>query len=83
LGACSLLLGTIRCFLLIEKEGLDLEGLSLKERKFNFRERLEVKALGGRFCGLKRGRALGRRVHRGSKMRGVGSIYRENTPSLP
>jgi len=39
---------------LFRREGLDLEGLSLRERMFNLRERLDMKALGGRLGGLRR-----------------------------
>ena len=35
-------------------EGLDLEGVSLRVRKFDLRERLDVKALGGRLGDLGR-----------------------------
>jgi len=39
-------------FFSFRREGLHLEGLYLRERKFNLRERLDVKALGGRLGGL-------------------------------
>ena len=45
-------------------EGLDLEGLFLRERKFDLRERLDVKALSGRLGGL------WRRVDKRLKIRG-------------
>jgi len=41
-------------FFSFRREGLDPESLSLRERKFNLRERLDVKALGGRLGGLER-----------------------------
>jgi len=41
LCACSLFLGIFRWFLLVERESLDLEGLSFRERKFNLRESLD------------------------------------------
>jgi len=51
---------------LFKREGFDLVGLSLRERKFDLREKLDVKALSG-----KPG-ALGRRVDKRLKMRGIG-----------
>jgi len=53
-------------FFSFRREGVDLEGLSLRERKFDLRERLDVKALGGRLGGL------GRRVDKSLKLRDVG-----------
>ena len=53
-------------FFSFRRKGVDLDGLSLRERKFDLRERLDVKALGGRFGGLER------RVDKRLKMEGVG-----------
>ena len=39
---------------LFRREGLDLEGLSLRGRKFGLRESLARRELGGRFCGFGR-----------------------------
>jgi len=41
-------------FFSLKRKSLDLEGLSLRERKFDLRERLDVKALGGRLGGFRR-----------------------------
>jgi len=41
-------------FFFFRIEGLDLEGLCPRERKFDLRERFDVDALGGRFGGLGR-----------------------------
>jgi len=41
-------------FFSFRREGLNLESLSFRERKFDLRERLDVKALGGRLGGLGR-----------------------------
>jgi len=41
-------------FLSFRVEGLDLEGLSLRGRKFGLRESLARRELGGRFCGFGR-----------------------------
>ena len=48
--------------LFFRREGFDLEGLSLRERNFDLRERLDVKAHGGRLGGL------GRRVDKSFEM---------------
>jgi len=52
-------------FFSFRREGLDLEGLSLRERKFDLRESLD-----GRLDSL--GRKPWRRVDKSLKMRGVG-----------
>ena len=42
MGACPLHLGSSNIFLLFEREGLDLEGISLREGKFDFRKSLSI-----------------------------------------
>ena len=39
-------------FFSFKREGLDLQGLSLSGRKFDLKDRLDVKALGRRLGGL-------------------------------
>ena len=41
-------------FFSFRREGVDLEGLSLRERKFDLRESLSVRAFGGRLSGRER-----------------------------
>ena len=62
-------------FFSFKREDFYLEGLYLGERKFDLRDRLNVKALGGRLGGLWR-----RVDKRPLKMRGV---FIEKPPSSP
>ena len=61
LCACSLHSGSQSSFFSFRREDLDLEGLSLGERKFDLRE-----SLGGRLG------SLGRELIRDLKMKGAG-----------
>ena len=72
-------------FFSFRREGLNLEGLSLRERKFDFRESLSLgRSLGGRafFFGAVLGILVVALVMTFDKRlqneRGWGSIYREN-----
>ena len=40
--ACSLYVGSSNIFLLFKRESLDFEGLSLREKNFNFRESISL-----------------------------------------
>jgi len=46
-------------FFSFRREGLSLEGLSFRERKFDMRKSLGVRALGGRLGGRERRSSLG------------------------
>jgi len=57
-------------FFSFRREGLDLGGLSLTERKFELRESLDGRLSLGRLGRRALSNPLGRRVHKRPKMRG-------------